>query len=39
VSVEREVQESAFRPVDQLEDARRRLSTAVSIIEVDCGRR
>jgi hypothetical protein len=38
VSVEHEVQETAFRPLDQLEDARRRLRGAVSIIEVDCGR-
>ncbi|MFL5674414.1 MAG: GTPase [Chloroflexota bacterium] len=38
-SVQREVRESAFRPVDQLDDARRRLSGAVSVIERDCGAR
>jgi GTP-binding protein EngB required for normal cell division len=38
VSVEHEVHVTAFRPLDQLEDARRRLRGAVSTIEVDCGR-
>jgi GTP-binding protein EngB required for normal cell division len=35
-AVEDEVRESAFGPLDQLEDARRRLAAAVSAIERDC---
>ncbi|MFL5651762.1 MAG: GTPase [Chloroflexota bacterium] len=38
-SVEHEIEESAFRPLDVVEDARRRLRGAVSIIERDCGAR
>ena len=35
-AVEDEVRESAFGPLDELEDARRRLAMAVSAIERDC---
>jgi 50S ribosome-binding GTPase len=36
VAIEHEVRESAFGPLDQLEDARRRLTAAFSLIERDC---